>query len=458
MFGTGEPIKSKNKPSQISAHAQWPTHALYSQKKAGNFVCVNFVLPSVGMSYKSQACLVWFAFDTEHHVLLPNRVIRLVTNYDNVLEIVNAEFRGCEPTFSRRESGKTFRKNHPSSLNRDSNHNLPVLGSLAQKETNELANYATEAECSVKVKGCMVKSTDGCRNGCASELNVIQCGLPVTGRYGFRSRLGFLRNEEGGLLEVIYQHLRWKESGKPLSVDPTRILTPISPSSAAQSYFRTTHHQQQWGGGGSETCVRVCDVSEVSPVTKLPLSRRDETRTVEQRLNKLSTASYYPFGLYALRTNYANGLGIGKVELEEVNPHLRGGRVENHLGKTTPSSPDRDSNLDLPVLSSRAQHDKRVSHYVTEAGKPKSYILFLHRTALFQHALAVENVGTSQIVSWLCHPLSKASHSPYTDNGELGVRSRYGRKTIGLTYREHGGQYDQRQTTPVAKACMQAGS
>nr|CAD7574328.1 unnamed protein product [Timema californicum] len=32
---------------------------------------------------------------------------------------------------------------------------------------------------------------------------------------------------------------------------------------------------------------------------------------------------------------------------------------EKHLGRTTPSSPDRDSNLDLPVLSSRAQHDKR---------------------------------------------------------------------------------------------------
>nr|CAD7196062.1 unnamed protein product [Timema douglasi] len=52
---------------------------------------------------------------------------------------------------------------------------------------------------------------------------------------------------------------------------------------------------------------------------------------------------------------------IGKVELEEVNPHLRGGRVEKHLGKTTPSSPDRDSNLDLPVLGGRAQHDSRVS-------------------------------------------------------------------------------------------------
>nr|CAD7261028.1 unnamed protein product [Timema shepardi] len=55
------------------------------------------------------------------------------------------------------------------------------------------------------------------------------------------------------------------------------------------------------------------------------------------------------------------GIGNGKVEIEEVNPRLRGGRVENRLGKTTPSSPDRDSNLDLPVLSSRAQHDKRVS-------------------------------------------------------------------------------------------------
>nr|CAD7392258.1 unnamed protein product [Timema cristinae] len=50
-----------------------------------------------------------------------------------------------------------------------------------------------------------------------------------------------------------------------------------------------------------------------------------------------------------------------KVELEEVNPYLWGGRVENHLGKTTLSSSDRDSNLDLPVLSSWAQHDKRVS-------------------------------------------------------------------------------------------------
>nr|CAD7392051.1 unnamed protein product [Timema cristinae] len=88
------------------------------------------------------------------------------------------------------------------------------------------------------------------------------------------------------------------------------------------------------------------------------------------QLSSLFTiASYYSFRLYALSTNYSNGLGIVKFELEEVNPHLRGGRVENHLGKTTPSSPDRDSNLDLPVLSSRAQHDKRVSQLRHRGGQ-----------------------------------------------------------------------------------------
>nr|CAD7407761.1 unnamed protein product [Timema poppensis] len=69
--------------------------------------------------------------------------------------------------------------------------------------------------------------------------------------------------------------------------------------------------------------------------------------------------------------------GIGKVELEEVNPHLRGGRVENHLGKTIPSSPDRDSNLDLPVLSRRAQHDKRVRQPRQQEYADKTFVEYL---------------------------------------------------------------------------------
>nr|CAD7571727.1 unnamed protein product [Timema californicum] len=61
-------------------------------------------------------------------------------------------------------------------------------------------------------------------------------------------------------------------------------------------------------------------------------------------------------------------VGIGKVELEEVNPHLRGGRVESYFGKTTPSSPDRDSNLDLSIISSRVQHEKCVSQLRHQGG------------------------------------------------------------------------------------------
>nr|CAD7458909.1 unnamed protein product [Timema tahoe] len=41
----------------------------------------------------------------------------------------------------------------------------------------------------------------------------------------------------------------------------------------------------------------------------------------------------------------------------EVNSHLREGRVENHLGNITSSSPERDSNLDLTALGSLAQHE-----------------------------------------------------------------------------------------------------
>nr|CAD7445340.1 unnamed protein product [Timema bartmani] len=55
-----------------------------------------------------------------------------------------------------------------------------------------------------------------------------------------------------------------------------------------------------------------------------------------------------------------SGLGEAAAK-KEVNPHFRGGRVEIHLGKTTPSSPNRDSNLDLLVLCGLAQHDWRVS-------------------------------------------------------------------------------------------------
>nr|CAD7256930.1 unnamed protein product [Timema shepardi] len=82
------------------------------------------------------------------------------------------------------------------------------------------------------------------------------------------------------------------------------------------------------------------------------------------------TASYYPSGLYALSTNYATGLGIRKVELEEVNPHLRGGRVENYLGKIPPVHPAEIRTSISPSSAVELNTTSALANYATEAGCP----------------------------------------------------------------------------------------
>nr|CAD7200436.1 unnamed protein product [Timema douglasi] len=58
---------------------------------------------------------------------------------------------------------------------------------------------------------------------------------------------------------------------------------------------------------------------------------------------------------------------LGRLNLEEVNTHLHGRRVENHLRTITPSSPDQDSNPYLPVLGSLAQPEtSALANYATE--------------------------------------------------------------------------------------------
>nr|CAD7586881.1 unnamed protein product [Timema genevievae] len=53
-------------------------------------------------------------------------------------------FKGSEPAFAWKESGKPFRKNHPSSPDRDSNLDLPS-SAVELNTTGALANYANEA-------------------------------------------------------------------------------------------------------------------------------------------------------------------------------------------------------------------------------------------------------------------------------------------------------------------------
>nr|CAD7413662.1 unnamed protein product [Timema poppensis] len=81
--------------------------------------------------------------------------------------------------------------------------------------------------------------------------------------------------------------------------------------------------------------------------------------------------------------------GIGKVELEEVNPHLRGEKVEDHLGNVTPSSPDRDSNLGSPC----PQQSSSLANYATEA----DYITITFSAGL--QCLWAENVASQVVLS-----------------------------------------------------------
>nr|CAD7575154.1 unnamed protein product [Timema californicum] len=70
---------------------------------------------------------------------------------------------------------------------------------------------------------------------------------------------------------------------------------------------------------------------------------------------------------------------IGKVELEEVNPHLRGGRVENHLGKTTPqvTRPRFEPRSPRPQQSS-FNTTSALANYATEAA-------LIFRASLVRH-------------------------------------------------------------------------
>nr|CAD7461757.1 unnamed protein product [Timema tahoe] len=121
----------------------------------------------------------------------------------------------------------------------------------------------------------------------------------------------------------------------------------------------------------------------------------------------------YPY----TRTDRSFGhVELGGLNLEEVNPHLSGERVENHLGKTTPSSPDRDSNLDLPVRTSISPSSavelnttSALANYATEA-------------ELIDKALSFSIGGVSPLekINRKLH-LSKVKHSKFNESGQLVI-------------------------------------
>nr|CAD7585832.1 unnamed protein product [Timema genevievae] len=86
--------------------------------------------------------------------------------------------------------------------------------------------------------------------------------------------------------------------------------------------------------------------------------------------------SYFPTKLQKPRGTFVGGKKENFKRLTEVNQHLRGGRMVNHLGKATPSSPDQDSNLDLPVFGNIAQHEtSALANYATKRAMTQTHLI-----------------------------------------------------------------------------------
>nr|CAD7256586.1 unnamed protein product [Timema shepardi] len=68
-----------------------------------------------------------------------------------------------------------------------------------------------------------------------------------------------------------------------------------------------------------------------------------------------------------LHSTGPRALRIGKVEIEEVNPYLRGGRVENHLGKKPPVHPTEIRTSISPSSAVELNTTSALANYATEA-------------------------------------------------------------------------------------------
>nr|CAD7452898.1 unnamed protein product [Timema tahoe] len=102
-----------------------------------------------------------------------------------------------------------------------------------------------------------------------------------------------------------------------------------------------------------------------------------------------------------------------RLYIEEVYPHLCGGRVENHYGRNTLSTPNRDLNLDLPIIGSLVHCESDAfNHVATEADYIGLYLIVapLHEILLKRQRVSDIDVALDlisgqqlQLCMKLCH-------------------------------------------------------
>nr|CAD7406202.1 unnamed protein product [Timema cristinae] len=130
-----------------------------------------------------------------------------------------------------------------------------------------------------------------------------------------------------------------------------------------------THNTRKFVTKTLRTAHKVYSKPHASPSRTKNLEPTKQRQNPDRTNDTIHTASYYLFRLYALSTNYANGLGIGEGELEEVNPHLRVGRVENHLGKNPQLVHPTEIRTSIsPSSAVELNTTSALADYATEAG------------------------------------------------------------------------------------------
>nr|CAD7574430.1 unnamed protein product [Timema californicum] len=127
-----------------------------------------------------------------------------------------------------------------------------------------------------------------------------------------------------------------------------------------------------WRVGGKKACTRPQDELYRGPQCS---PRFDRDSNLCKKLRKSST--------FAVCHGKVHPTMYIELYLEEVYPHVSEGRVENNLGKTTLSTPDRDSSLGLPVISSLVYRESSaLDHTAIEAGVERRDLSDSHPIAL----------------------------------------------------------------------------
>nr|CAD7392452.1 unnamed protein product [Timema cristinae] len=277
--------------------------------------------------------------------------------------------RGSEPAFTWRESGKPFR-NTPSSPDRDSNLDLPVLSSRAQHTTSALANYATEAERVYNEKRT------------ARRVVLQPVKLDVS-------------SERGGMASPSPQSSPMPPPQTPSPMGPPQQSPSPMPSPGgmpppAPSSMGPPHHPHSptgyqgpppqpphsMGPGGPGPGMQPQGTQTFQQHGPQTLSgsvgRENHPQYTRPGLNHNLSRHMQPVYCESDALDHAatktNGVTrIGEGELEELNLHLRGGRVENHLGKTTPVHPTEIRTSISPSSAVELNTTSMLANYTTEA-------------------------------------------------------------------------------------------